>query len=162
MRQRPTTDIGTPLLLATTPLMVLLVIAEFCDGPVIWKARKSRRSWQMLSLHGQISVLHVPAAGASDSKWVQFSLEDSPQFRTTGKKARTYWLKLIKLIFYGIMIRLIVEFCIIIERHNCVTYMCSRLHSHPHKTLSSRHPWLNTPARCSRCHFCLLHHRHHC
>ncbi len=76
-----------PLLLTTTPFRIWAVVAEFCCGPVIWKARKSSRNWQMLSLHGQISVLQVPAAGASDSKWVQFSLDDSPQFRTTGKKS---------------------------------------------------------------------------
>ena len=53
------------------------------EGPLMTKVAKSNRSWQILSLHGHIVILHAPVSDPLDTKYVQFSDEVCPQFSST-------------------------------------------------------------------------------
>ena len=56
---------------------------EDVDGPEMTKVSKSRRIWQMFSLHLQILVEQAPTKPVEDSKYVVFCVVLVPQVRVT-------------------------------------------------------------------------------
>ena len=98
-----------------TLLLTDWTVIESVEGPKILKVSKSKRSWTMEALALQIFTVQWPFSSPSDSKYVLFSLDTSPQRAVT------------------VMKQSVLESPDRMGKTKLATYKCNTLHNLPHK-----------------------------
>ena len=84
VKQRVASDTPLPPKL-NSPFKISPIEVEDVEGPEITKVSKSRRIWQIFSLHLQIFVEQAPTNPVEDSKYVVFCVVDEPHVKVTVK-----------------------------------------------------------------------------